>query len=60
MYPVENLAALEARVREELSLLDYPARPWVPKRRHAGAPVLDVLIVGAGQGGLATVFGLIR
>jgi cation diffusion facilitator CzcD-associated flavoprotein CzcO len=51
-----TLQALEARVREDLALLDYPARPWVPKRDG----VLDVLIVGAGQGGVATAFGLLR
>lgn len=55
-----DLTELEARVARDLELLDYPARTWVPPRRHANAPVLDVLIVGAGQGGLATAFGLKR
>ena len=53
-----------ARVRQELELLDYPRRPWMPTRGEAGRngvfDVLDVLIVGAGQGGLAAAFGLAR
>jgi cation diffusion facilitator CzcD-associated flavoprotein CzcO len=44
-------------VRRELDLLDYPRRPWMPAPR-AGA--YDVVIVGAGQGGLAAAFGLAR
>ena len=54
------LAALEARVRQELAWLDYPARPWVPPRRRDERPVLDVLIIDGGQGGLAACFGLMR
>ena len=50
-----------ARVREELALLDYPRRPWMPARRAtSGQPVFDVVIVGAGQSGLAAAFGLSR
>jgi cation diffusion facilitator CzcD-associated flavoprotein CzcO len=55
-----TLTDLEARVRADLACLDYPARPWVPERRHDGQAVLDVLIIGAGQGGLATAFALLR
>jgi FAD-dependent urate hydroxylase len=55
-----TLTDLEARVRADLTCLDYPARPWVPERRHGGQAVLDVLIIGAGQGGLATAFALLR
>jgi cation diffusion facilitator CzcD-associated flavoprotein CzcO len=57
---MNTLADLEARVRADLVCLDYPAHPWVPERRHNGAPVLDVLIIGAGQGGLSTAFALLR
>jgi cation diffusion facilitator CzcD-associated flavoprotein CzcO len=49
---------LTGRVREDLALLSYPRRNWVPERIRAGDRVLDVLIVGAGQAGLATAFGL--
>lgn len=52
------LAKHAARVRADLELLDYPRRPWMPPR--GAGDVLDVLIVGAGQGGLAAAFGLAR
>jgi cation diffusion facilitator CzcD-associated flavoprotein CzcO len=54
----EALERHAARVRAELDLLDYPRRPWMPPR--GSNDVLDVLIVGAGQGGLAAAFGLAR
>ncbi len=57
----ERLAALADRVREELALLDYPLMHWVtPRTGPADEHVYDVVIVGAGQGGLATAFGLRR
>jgi cation diffusion facilitator CzcD-associated flavoprotein CzcO len=56
-----RLAALAARVHEELALLDYPVMSWVkPRTGPDGEHVFDVVIVGAGQGGLATAFGLRR
>ncbi len=55
-----TLTDLEARVHADLACLDYPAHPWVPERRHEGQAALDVLIIGAGQGGLATAFALLR
>jgi cation diffusion facilitator CzcD-associated flavoprotein CzcO len=55
-----SLEALERRVRQELDFLGYPARGWVPARHRDGARVLDVLIVGGGQAGLAACFGLKR
>lgn len=54
---MSGLPGLERQVRRDLELIDYPAKPWVPPR---GDGVLDVLIVGGGQGGLATAFGLMR
>jgi cation diffusion facilitator CzcD-associated flavoprotein CzcO len=47
-------------VRRELSYLSYPPREWTIPQYRDGARVLDVLIVGAGQGGLATAFALKR
>jgi cation diffusion facilitator CzcD-associated flavoprotein CzcO len=55
-----TLADLESRVRANLACLDYPAHPWITGRQHEGADVLDVLIIGAGQGSLSTAFGLLR
>ncbi len=52
-----RLAALAARARHELGYVDHPAAAWRPDGRDG---VLDVLIVGAGQSGLATAFQLLR
>ena len=57
----DGIAGLEARVRDDLRLLAYPAPEWVPPRPAPdGGSFTDVLIVGAGQGGLAVAFGLLR
>jgi FAD-dependent urate hydroxylase len=56
-----SLDRLAATVRRDLELLDYPRREWLtPRRTASGDAVLDALIVGAGQGGLAAAFGLMR
>ena len=56
-----SLKALEEALSHEMKLFAYPVRAW-PLRRHAedGASMLDVLIVGAGQAGIAVAFGLLR
>ena len=55
------LAALEARVRADLERTAHPTSPWLTATRDPqGGTALDVLIVGAGQSGLATGFGLLR
>lgn len=48
-----GLAALEARLRQDLAWLDLPANPWVKPRVSDGAAVLDVAIIGGGMAGLA-------
>ena len=53
-----GLAALEQRLRDDFSTLGWPARSWVPPRSHAGQAVTDVLIIGAGQAGLAAAAAL--
>jgi len=53
-----SLAELAQRVRHDLACLSYPAKAWIPSRQRDGTPVLDVLIVGAGQAGLTLAFGL--
>lgn len=55
------LAELEADVARDLALVGWPTVDWVPRRLGpSGEPVLDVLIVGAGHGGLATASLLLR
>src|SRR5271157_2499099 len=53
-----SVVTLSDRVRRELTYLSYPSREWAVPRYRDGARILDVLIVGGGQGGLATAFGL--
>jgi FAD-dependent urate hydroxylase len=55
-----SLDELEAGARRDLAYTGYPVHPWVPSRLHDGDKLLDVAIIGAGQGGIATAFGLLR
>lgn len=56
-----GLEALAQRVKAELEMLEIPLRQWVPPRFDAaGAPLVDVVIVGAGLSGLSIAFGLMR
>jgi cation diffusion facilitator CzcD-associated flavoprotein CzcO len=48
----DGLAALEARLREDLAWLELPAPAWVPPRFAENGRVLDVAIIGAGMAGL--------
>ena len=67
----EGLEPLAARVRRDLERLAYPRRDWLTPRRTStpggdtagdagGDAIFDVIIVGAGQGGLAAAFALMR
>src|SRR5918993_366519 len=55
-----GLAPLEVEVARDLELIAHPRAEWMVPRLHAGKPALDMLIVGAGQSGLVTAFGLMR
>ncbi len=55
-----RLATLETRARWELETLAYPARPWVRPLARPEGKVHDVVVVGAGQHGIATAFALRR
>ena len=58
---MSNLLALEARVRADLARTAHPEAAWLtPKPGPDDRPALDVLVVGAGQSGLAIAFGLMR
>lgn len=48
-----GLAALEARLRQDMAWLGLPAKRWVPLREGQGEALLDVAIVGGGMAGLA-------
>lgn len=52
--PAGGLEALAAAIRRDLDLIDYHSPSWVRSRDG----VLDVVIVGGGQGGLGAAFGL--
>ena len=57
--PIRDLATLEAAVRRDLALISYPELRWLrPTAGPDGEKVLDVLIVGGGQGGQALSFKL--
>jgi FAD-dependent urate hydroxylase len=58
---MSDLIALEALVRDDLAKTSHPSASWLElKIGPDGKPALDVLIVGGGQSGLATAFGLTR
>ena len=60
-FPPDGLARLEEQVRRDLDLTRHPHLDWMPARDGPdGKPMLDVLIAGAGQGGLAVAFQLLR
>ncbi len=58
---MNGLELLEQRARNDLALTAYPARDWLTARSTAdGAPVLDVLVIGGGQSGVAVASALSR
>lgn len=54
-----GLAELELQLREDLELLELPAKPWVPVHTHESNTVRDVVVIGAGMCGLAATAKLI-
>jgi FAD-dependent urate hydroxylase len=55
------LRQLEADVHADLAMIAHPHAAWLePKVGPDGKPALDVLIIGAGQSGIAIGFGLMR
>ncbi len=55
-----SLSELEADVARDLALIAHPRLEWLQPKTSGGAPVLDVLVVGAGQCGVVTGFALLR
>jgi len=57
----EALIQLEADIHADLARIAHPGAAWLePKAGPDGKPALDVLIIGAGQSGIAIGFGLLR
>ncbi|PZR46584.1 MAG: FAD-dependent oxidoreductase, partial [Stutzerimonas stutzeri] len=54
-----GLDALETQLAQDLEFLELPSRPWVPERSEGGAPVRDVVVIGAGMCGLAATAKLV-
>ena len=55
------LIALETQVREDIARIAHPKSAWLGSTPGPdGKPALDVLVIGAGQSGLAIGFGLLR
>ncbi len=52
------LHTLEQRLAEDLSLLELPAKSWIPPRQHQGHTVQDVIIIGGGMCGLTAAAAL--
>jgi FAD-dependent urate hydroxylase len=56
-----GLAALAARLRHDLEILQYPPNDWVaPRLTKSGRGVVDVVVIGGGMCGLAASFALRR
>lgn len=55
-----TLSELEADVARDLELSAHPRAPWLVPRQVGGADILDVLIIGSGQCGLAVAHALRR
>ena len=55
-----TLADLTASIPRDLELVAHPRAKWLTPWVRQGLPILDVLVVGAGQSGIATGFGLLR
>ena len=56
-----GLELLESRVWHDLSIIGYPINEWIPEKfDDSGDRILDVLIVGAGQGGIVDWIDRVR
>ncbi|PZW48737.1 cation diffusion facilitator CzcD-associated flavoprotein CzcO [Humitalea rosea] len=58
--PARSLVALEAEIARDLDLTAHPRAPWLAAKTCQGEPVLDCLIIGAGQCGIAAAHALKR
>ncbi|AMJ61929.1 NAD(P)-binding domain-containing protein [Bosea sp. PAMC 26642] len=57
----DGLSVLESRIASDLARIAHPRTPWLePVIGPDGKPAHDVIVIGGGQSGLATAFGLLR
>lgn len=56
----QTLAALEARLNDDLDHLNFFGKDWVPPRRVGNREVLDVAVIGGGMCGLVTSLALLK
>jgi cation diffusion facilitator CzcD-associated flavoprotein CzcO len=57
----DGLSVLESRIASDLARIAHPRAQWlVPVQGPDGTHAFDVIVVGGGQSGLATAFGLLR
>jgi len=57
----DGLATLAESIRKDLDTLSFPFKSWMPETvQSGGRDAYDVVVVGAGQAGLAIAIGLIR
>lgn len=50
-----GLASLEAKLRSDMSVLELPAKSWVPAQTFGDQPVRDVVVVGGGMCGMVAL-----
>jgi len=55
-----SLGELEARVAQDMTWLNLPAKPWLPRLEADGAVVVDVAVIGGGLCGLVALAALKR
>ncbi|HWO96579.1 MAG TPA: NAD(P)/FAD-dependent oxidoreductase [Bacillus sp. (in: firmicutes)] len=55
-----SLEVLNKQVKTDLSYLAFGGTDWVRPTRHPDGHVYDAVIIGGGQCGLGTAFGLLR
>lgn len=53
-----GLAELEKRLTHDLQCLNWPGAEWMPELQQNDQSIENVIIIGAGQAGLALSFGL--
>ncbi|OXM85775.1 NAD(P)-binding domain-containing protein [Paenibacillus rigui] len=55
-----SIETLNERVKTDLAYIAYGGSNWVRPANHPEGHVYDVVIIGGGQSGLGTAFGLLR